>query len=90
MVSDCFHLVPSAHNSRVLILVVVEYGLGQAVPYLMVVGKSVLILVVVEYGLGHLTFKRLYKYVQRLNPCCSGIWSRTTRKSALMTNLLSS
>ena len=66
----------SSQNARVLILVVVEYGLGQQLGCEFKEFKSVLILVVVEYGLG--LYNNLPCYLWgRLNPCCRGIWSRT-------------
>ncbi len=60
---------------KVLILVVVEYGLGEYLNKMLVDLLLVLILVVVEYGLGvhsHL----LMPIIKSLNPCCGGIWSR--------------
>ena len=41
------------------------------------VSLPVLILVVVEYGLG-LPAGSYGNFIVGLNPCCSGIWSRTT------------
>ena len=53
MVSDSPHERTSACHFRVLILVVVEYGLGHVSPAAKeALEKGVLILVVVEYGLG--------------------------------------
>ena len=39
--------------------------------------KQVLILVVMEYGLGEVKFPLVLTQLQRLNPCCNGIWSRS-------------
>ena len=63
-------------HDRVLILVVVEYGLGH-LSATVSRDMKVLILVVVEYGLGHIPLSTDAS-VGSLNPCCSGIWSRTT------------
>ena len=66
---------------HVLILVVVEYGLGGFSPC-SVCDRKVLILVVVEYGLGALLPWIGVIYLS-LNPCCRGIWSRRIQKIKL-------
>ena len=48
-------------------------------------GVYVLILVVVEYGLGHFISGTSLKIKVGLNPCCSGIWSRTRAKNMTFT-----
>ena len=72
-------------QTNVLILVVVEDGLGELN---FISGYSftpeVLILVVVEDGLGE--YKGGFKWVSTadcLNPCCSGRWSRSYRYDCL-------
>ena len=76
MVSDTVSWVSNALYMYVLILVVVEYGLGH-LSATVSRDMKVLILVVVEYGLGHIPLSTDAS-VGSLNPCCSGIWSRTT------------
>ena len=64
-------------NLDVLILIVVEYGLGGV--FLMKyinANNIVLILIVVEYGLGVPMTESNTKTPKCLNPYCSGIWSR--------------
>ena len=63
----------------VLILVVVEDGLVQAIAEGKEFAVSVLILVVVEDGLVHVeqTERVAGEQYEGLNPCCSGRWSRT-------------
>ena len=61
----------------VLILVVMEYGLGQWGRNRIRRWRSVLILVVMEYGLGLCSYRQIEDLATCLNPCCNGIWSRT-------------
>ena len=71
----------------VLILVVVEDGLVQALPKTSTMWVStVLILVVVEDGLvlRLILFRKLL--LKGLNPCCSGRWSRTILSASIRTN----
>ena len=79
MVSDKLQKARSKSGNVVLILVLMEYGLGPSC------GKGwgqvdcVLILVLMEYGLGR--EKVLIEVNGKgLNPCFNGIWSRTTGK----------
>ena len=67
-----------AQPSTVLILVLVEDGLGE-VPGQDFQNKTyfVLILVLVEDGLGALPYSQKQQRTQRLNPCFSGGWSRS-------------
>ena len=62
---------------EVLILIVVEYGLGVR-DYIDVpkIYMHVLILIVVEYGLGVADRANADIITEGLNPYCSGIWSR--------------
>ena len=60
----------------VLILVVVEDGLGASILNPREKKKFVLILVVVEDGLGVKTNSDSTMEKTSLNPCCSGRWSR--------------
>ena len=62
---------------EVLILVVVDYGLVQMSRELTADEQLVLILVVVDYGLVQVIESRCIKGDKCLNPCCSGLWSRT-------------
>ena len=62
---------------RVLILVVMEYGLRQN-PCQQGKGRPVLILVVMEYGL-RLMLRCICGAKKSLNPCCNGIWSQTLK-----------
>ena len=62
----------------VLILIVVEYGLGAGETFNGKLVERVLILIVVEYGLGANVFIRFSSiFLKCLNPYCSGIWSRS-------------
>ena len=62
---------------KVLILIVVEYGLGVYVHAPSPSGQArVLILIVVEYGLGEKDKWYFGSEFFGLNPYCSGIWSR--------------
>ena len=71
-------------NFAVLILIVVEYGLGVYNERNQGVLATVLILIVVEYGLGALfTFYLFYLTQKSLNPYCSGIWSRRLQTKAM-------
>ena len=64
----------------VLILVVVEDGLVPGLKFIFTDDTSVLILVVVEDGLVRTLSWTLQRLTERLNPCCSGRWSRTGLK----------
>ena len=77
MVSYIKAIVNGIVVSNVLILIVVEDGLVQILQQIMVlIIWMVLILIVVEDGLVQvLTSQQIDKY--RLNPYCSGRWSRT-------------
>ena len=82
MVSD----TPTAitHGPRcVLILVLMEDGLGLQLSALINVHLRVLILVLMEDGLG--LSKKLKKSISRrcLNPCFNGRWSRTAIKTEI-------
>ena len=46
--------------------------------------NSVLILVVVDNGLVPIWHFAKYQWEQRLNPCCSGQWSRTRPYKTLL------
>ena len=61
----------------VLILVLVEDGLGDGLKRRQVNLAGVLILVLVEDGLGALPIGRFVRPVLCLNPCFSGGWSRS-------------
>ena len=64
----------------VLILVVVDNGLvlmNQIIPGAQI--GAVLILVVVDNGLVHKKRANMNYLTNRLNPCCSGQWSRTAK-----------
>ena len=69
----------------VLILVVVEDGLGGRRAFTQEeINEVVLILVVVEDGLGVLIIEPLEEMVSTcLNPCCSGRWSRRVKKFSI-------
>ena len=62
---------------NVLILIVVEDGLVRTPPSVNGSSCRVLILIVVEDGLVHDKNKFIHKHSKRLNPYCSGRWSRT-------------
>ena len=62
---------------RVLILVVVDNGLVPQHIEGFDPASVVLILVVVDNGLVRVAAESESKCVKRLNPCCSGQWSRT-------------
>ena len=68
----------SMPSVEVLILVVVDNGLVPTMANVTINGlDGVLILVVVDNGLVH-QILNFYKVESiRLNPCCSGQWSRT-------------
>ena len=74
----------SGKKLYVLILIVVEYGLGENIYYIKLPENVyVLILIVVEYGLGGLADTARQKTAKcSLNPYCSGIWSRSSRRKA--------
>ena len=62
----------------VLILVVVDNGLVRVSTITVDIETLVLILVVVDYGLVLLLVSNMKLMVSKcLNPCCSGLWSRT-------------
>ena len=61
----------------VLILVLMEYGLGRCWQRLYCWRLLVLILVLMEYSLGLVSTRLVALVIARLNPCSNGIWSRT-------------
>ena len=77
MVSDEDVSRPTNGHFWVLILVLMEYGLGRCQREDVKNGGRVLILVLMEYGLGPQKFAFSNSQKHRLNPCFSGIWSRT-------------
>ena len=68
----------------VLILVLMEYGLGQRRQYLFCRVTSVLILVLMEYGLGPDSWQYVADQLHSLNPCFNGIWSRTANNEQII------
>ena len=64
-------------SASVLILIVVDDGLVLSMRQLLHFINEVLILVVVEDGLVQLFLQQFVLMLKRLNPCCSGRWSRT-------------
>ena len=78
MVSDSFFIGVPDTEINVLILVVMEYGLGRCTMTMTKTKKSiVLILVVMEYGLCA-DISRVVQFTKSyLNPCFSGRWSLT-------------
>ena len=44
---------------------------------------TVLILVVVDNGLVHLLMQRVVSTSTCLNPCCSGLWTRTSKLKSM-------
>ena len=74
-----------ALKRTVLILVVMEYGLGVFPKKMITTQVNVLILVVMEYGLGGSCSFCSVKCCCSLNPCCNGIWSRRQVNSRLIT-----
>ena len=73
------------HRLRVLILVVVDDGLVHVVGFdVDIETLQVLILVVVDDGLVLVLAKEVAYYHNRLNPCCSGRWSRTRPYKTLL------
>ena len=77
MVSYVMALSMISCSVGVLILVVVEDGLVRNCCIGRPVQIIVLILVVVEDGLVQRICSMLSAALMRLNPCCSGRWSRT-------------
>ena len=76
MVSD--RLSPSwRYKCRVLILVLMEYGLWLITRMVAATVDEVLILVLMEYGLWLLWQLFITWHRIRLNPCSNGIWSLT-------------
>ena len=77
MVSDWTNdtAVPPCYS--VLILVLMEYGLGRVCSVGGGWGHDVLILVLMECDLGNLKLLRDSVSLNCLNPCFIGIWSRT-------------
>ena len=74
----------------VLILVLMEYSLGQTNPLLTWFQiRNVLILVLMEYGLGPMVQVPFVWTTSCLNPCSNGIWSRTVVLTSVMYSLLS-
>ena len=76
MVSELRKSGAKSEKDLVLILVVVEDGLGALLKVDEDTTLDVLILVVVEDGLGEV-LECQWTRVQSLNPCCSGRWSRS-------------
>ena len=77
LVSDLRQLL-SAIMRVVLILVLVDVGLGRGMVSMARCVRTVLILVLVDVGLGRSVFSHRRKD-DCLNPCFSGCWSRTAR-----------
>ena len=78
MVSDKEKAPLKKMRNNVLILVLMEYGLGPEFSALHPdVYKDVLILVLMEYGLGQHVVDSYNFSISSLNPCFNGIWSRT-------------
>ena len=78
MVSDvAYGLLQRAFRWKVLILVLMEYGLGAYSDIRSYRHCDVLILVLMEYGLRLVTRLSSEMTWFRLNPCFNGIWSRT-------------
>ena len=63
---------------RVLILVLMEYGLRVSDDYYIGTGEPVLILVLMEYGLRASEGASYAPIEGGLNPCFNGIWSART------------
>ena len=77
MVSEAWHRYQNATGFLVLILVLVEDGLGGTKRILLyAIMHTVLILVLVEDGLGGKAASLCEAYLNGLNPCFSGGWSR--------------
>ena len=75
--------MPPPPQAAVLILVLVDVGLGQNVIFFRrMIIRMVLILVLVDVGLGRL-HAPLQRNLPRLNPCFSGCWSRTEKYASL-------
>ena len=64
---------------EVLILVLVEDGLGGNISIFSAIENTVLILVLVEDGLGACMIKAINPTKDGLNPCFSGGWSRSLK-----------
>ena len=77
MVSERVEAETLGNKKYVLILVLVEDGLGAAKEELLAVLRGVLILVLVEDGLGGLQGSKVELFGVSLNPCFSGGWSRS-------------
>ena len=79
LVSDNYFKKPITTITAVLILVLVDVGLGQNMKTKAeLIKEVVLILVLVDVGLGLLhTGAVSIKNTNGLNPCFSGCWSRT-------------
>ena len=73
---ECILIIRSVHP-MVLILVLMEYALWQALQRWRCGGWNVLILVLMEYALWHGTRYRHVYHWCRLNPCSNGICSLT-------------
>ena len=76
MVSDIKKYKGYGDEWDVLILVIMEYGLGHEKELMNLIPEGVLILVIMEYGLGRF-LEFLWSGGMGLNPCYNGIWSRT-------------
>ena len=88
LVSDELYLIPFCHLLQVLILVLVDVGLGRPVWLRPELVPLVLILVLVDVGLGPTAPGTTRRWSRRLNPCFSGCWSRTELKLSTL-NLFS-
>ena len=77
MVSERQNCLRKEGITGVLILVLVEDGLGDEVAKQPLVKVTVLILVLVEDGLGEVKMLTSAGALVRLNPCFSGGWSRS-------------
>ncbi len=81
MVSEILGVAYQFINGGVLILVLVEDGLGAQLRPSQARNWRVLILVLVEDGLGVIPFSLKSWRTASLNPCSSGRWSRSERRA---------
>ena len=77
LVSDCVGYFAKSKVEEVLILVLVDVGLGLEKGTDSTALVSVLILVLVDVGLGRTGWRSVEEHLSGLNPCFSGCWSRT-------------
>ena len=78
-------------NRKVLILVVLDYGLWLCfLKRIRTMRVTVLILVVLDYGLWLIIPQQNDPDNPRLNPCCAGLWSLTDKEVRLRWELLKS